>query len=182
MATLSVAGHEGCHQFLAMRMRHRLPMWLEEGLCVNAEGYSIHDGQVTFTPARNPSRFNDLRAAIVQGRWIPLKTLLPMDSGDAIGGPAEKAVGYYGQLWALVLFIRSQPQYRAGLAQLLDDAEAGRIDRALKAPPQAFGKLARRGRRYNRRLSVPIFRHYISKDIDGFEREYLSFAKKLAGL
>ncbi len=180
--TLSVASHEGLHQFFHHRLRNQLPMWLEEGLCTQAEGYRIRGDSVLFTPANNPGRFNALRAAIVNDRWIPLDRLLPMDSLDAIVGGTERAVGYYGQLWALVQFIRSDESYRLGLERILADAVAGRLHVAMKVPASALMRLRARGRAYNRTVSEPLFRHYIFADLPAFERRYAAFAKKLAKL
>jgi hypothetical protein len=180
MATFSVGAHEGMHQFFHHRLRDRLPMWLEEGLCATAEGYHVTDDRVAFTPQRNTIRFADLRTAIVQGRWIPLRKLLAMDSSDAVTGGTEKAVGYYGQLWALIQFLRQQPDYRAGMERLLADAEAGHLRQTLAEANQPAPSGG--GRAYNRTVSQPLFVHYISGDLDGFDREFRAFATKLAGL
>jgi len=182
LATFSVAAHEGLHQFFAHQLRDRLPMWLEEGLCVTAEGYEITGDRVLFTPDRNVSRFSDLRNAIVQGYWIPIRRLLPMHSMDAVGGYTEKTVGYYGQLWALVRFLRSQPQYKAGMQQLLRDAQAGRLDVALGMPSASLDRLRARPLQYNRTVSIPLFRRYITSDLENFERQYFAFAKKITKL
>lgn len=182
LATLSVAAHEGLHQFLHFRMRHRLPMWAEEGLCVNAEGFHLRPDSVVFLAQHNPSRFGDLRSAIVNGRWISMQQLLSMDAGDAVEKGTEYSVGWYGQLWALVLFLRSNPAYRDGFARLLADAQAGRFDQELNIPSQQFARLSRMGRAYNRVVSRPLFEHYITRDLSAFEKEYLPFAKKLVDL
>jgi len=180
LGTMAVASHEGLHQFLAHNLRDRLPMWLEEGLCTTAEGYEILGSTVRFTPDSNISRFNHLRNAIVQDYWIALHELLPMDAGDAIGRKfAEKAVGYYGQLWALVQFIRSRPQYEAGMKRLLAEAAAGRLHEALGVPAPALRRLRARGRIYNRTVAEPLFRHYISSDLADFDRQYKAFARQL---
>lgn len=183
LGTLSVAAHEGLHQFFHHRLRDRLPMWLEEGLCTTMEGYEIHDGTVRFTPLRNIIRFGDLRTAIVQDRWIELPGLLVMDSAQAVAGqPTERAVGYYGQLWALVRYIRSVPEYRKGMLSLLADAAAGRLNEAMNVPPEALATLRLRGRIYNRTVSEPLFRYYVTDDLETFSRRYKAFAKKLARL
>lgn len=181
---LSVAAHEGLHQFFAHRLKHQLPMWLEEGFCVLAEGYQIDRQTVRFTPRRNAARFNDLRNAIVHDRWIPLAELLPMDAGDAIQKFrfAEYVVGYYGQLWALAEFLRSDPYYRPRLARMLADAEAARFHEAMKLAPTVYGQLRQRGRLYNRMVAAPLFKHYIDGDLDRFERRYKAFARQLARL
>lgn len=182
LGTLLVAAHEGLHQFFYHRLKDQLPMWLEEGLCVTAEGYEVFGNTVTFTPDSNPVRFNNLRTAIVNGHWIPLAKLLPMDGGDVVGKSTQAAVGYYGQLWALAYFIRTDPRYRQSMARMLADAEAGRFHEALDLPACALGELRSHGRRYNRVVSEQLFRHYISDDLDAFDREFYQFAKKLIDL
>ncbi len=183
LGTLSVASHEGLHQFFRRRMKDQIPMWLEEGLCVTAEGYDIFADIVTFTPDRNVGRFNNLRNNITQNRWIPIDRLLPMDAGMAIDGSStERAVGYYGQLWAMVQFIRSRADYRAGMSRLIADAEAGRLNVALKVSAGELEQLRRYGRIYNRIVSVPLFERYITDDLEKFEKEYRLFARKLVNL
>jgi len=182
LATFSVAAHEGLHQFFDHHLEDQLPMWLEEGLCVTAEGYEIHGHRVQFTPERNVSRFQNLREAIVQGYWLPIDKLLPMHSMDAVGGYTDKAVGYYGQLWALVRFLRSRPDYRAGMERLLADAAAGKLNQAMGVSPAELKDARRRALRYNQWVSEPLFRRYISSDLQRFEREYFAYAKQLAGL
>ena len=180
---MSVASHEGLHQLFAHRLADRLPMWLEEGLCTTAEGYAILGETVRFTPNRNVKRFNHLRNAIIQDYWIELPKLLPMDAGDAVAGQfVEKAVGYYGQLWALVQFIRSRPDYNAGMKRMFADAVAGRLHEAMGVPRPAFEQLRLRGRIYNRSVAEPFFRYYIDDDLEGFEIEYKAFARRLTQL
>jgi len=142
----------------------------------------LNNGTVTFTAKRNLARFNDLRSAMVNSHWIPLARLLPMDAGDAVGTTTERAVGYYGQLWALAGFIRSRDEYRAGLGRLLRDAEAGRISQAMGIDPAQFARLRGKGRAYNKELSEPIFRHYIASDLETFERQYRAYAEKITSL
>jgi predicted transcriptional regulator len=157
-------------------------MWLEEGLCTTAEGYELAGDRVTFTPRRNNFRFTDLRAAIVQDRFLPLEELLTMDSGEAVGGSQEAATGYYGQLWALAQFIRSNPATLAGMQRLLADAEAGRLNQALNVSPRELAALRHRGREYNKTVSLPLFRIYITADLPSFEKDFKAFAVKLERL
>ena len=183
VAALAVASHEGLHQFLHHRLKDRLPMWLEEGLATMAEGYQVDGRSVRFTPRRNPSRFTDLRRAIVNDWWIPLEELLPMDGGDAVKlGYTERVVGYYGQVWALAQFLRSDPDFARKRARMLADAEAGRFQRVLGASPAGMARLRRSGRLYNRAVSLPLFRAYVTDDLAGFEKRYKAFAKKLVRL
>ncbi|MFA6133672.1 MAG: hypothetical protein WC869_06610 [Phycisphaerae bacterium] len=182
LPTFTVASHEGFHQFLHHRLADRLPMWLEEGMCTVAEGYDLSEDHVTFTADRNVLRFSDLRNAIVAGKWIPLGKLLPMDAGDAVVGSNVEAVGYYGQLWALQQFIRSRPDYKAGLTRLLADAEKGKLNTAMGMTAPQLAQLRSNGKAYNQTVSPVLFRQYICSDLAGFERDYFAYAKKIARL
>ena len=193
--TMAVASHEGLHQFFHHRLRDRLPMWLEEGLCVQAEGHAIRGDGVVFTPLDNPKRFSVLRRAIVNGRTIPLAELLNMHSMDAIDRQREEvgqeASIYYGQLWALTAFLRDSPTYRPRMERMLADAAGGRFYETLRSSPDsafvnvpesAMEELRRRPRIYNRTVSTDLFKAYINPDMEAFEREYMAYARKLVKL
>ena len=180
--TFAVARHEGLHQFFHHNLQDRLPMWLEEGTCVLAEGMELEGDSVRFTPARNPVRFNSLRKTIVQNHWIPLTKLLPLHSMEATGGFPERAHAYYSQLWALVLYIHSRDDYRAGMQRLLADARAGRLHEVLQMPREELARLRRSARTYNRRISTHLFRHYITRDVEVFEKRFKAFARRLVEL
>ncbi len=183
LSSMAVASHEGLHQLLHYRMKDNLPMWIEEGLATLSEGYEIDGPTVRFTPERNVSRFTDLRKAIINDWWIPLEKLLVMDGGDAVKlGAPERAVGYYGQVWALAVFLRTDPQFAPGRGKLLADAEAGRLVAALSETDQQLARQLVGTRSYNRQVALPLFKRYISKDMDGFERRYKAFARKLVRL
>jgi hypothetical protein len=137
---------------------------------------------VRFTPNRNPFRFSALRNGITQGYFLDVAELLPMDAGDAVGRGTDRAVSYYGQLWALVMLIRSDPAYSEGFKRLLSDAEEGRFAEELGMTPEQMASLRRNGRTYNRTISGPLFAHYISGDLNIFGRQYRSFARKLVGV
>lgn len=181
-STLSVASHEGLHQFFDFRLTDSLPMWLEEGLCTQAEGHSIEGQTVVFTPKYNPSRLNSLRNAIVNQHWIPTRELLPLDGGDVVGQSNDKAVGYYGQVWALSLFLQSRPDYHNGMKRLISDAQNGKLHQAMKMSRRKFQQLRKAGRAYNRVASAPLFEHYISSDLETFDSEFKAFARELVGL
>ena len=166
LATFTVAGHEGMHQFLHHRLKGSLPVWLEEGLCTQAEGYRMRGERVWFDRGKNLFRFRDLRVAIVDGHWMGLEKLLGNQPANLLGGDRDATVGYYGQLWALVSFIYSQPPYRAGMQRMLADAQAGTLGRDLTGPA----------------TPLALFKGYIAEDVPSFEREYRQYAKSLASL
>jgi len=68
------------------------------------------------------------------------------------------------------------------MQQMIADAQNGRMHLALGLTADALAKLKRHGRAYNRTISTPLFKHYISNDQAMFDMEYLAFARKLAGL
>ena len=177
VATFSIAAHEGLHQFNHHRLRDRLPAWAEEGLAVLAEGFQVDGGTVRFDPADNTLRRAALRKMLADGRWIPLAKLLASDAGDHVTDTRGYGPEYYGHLWALMLFIRSEAPTREGLERLLADAGAGRLRNRLKVPA-AMGA----GRQYNRAVSVPVFKHYIAADLPDFGRRFKAYARKLAKL
>jgi hypothetical protein len=180
--TLSIAGHEAFHQYMHHRLADQLPMWLEEGLCTQAEAFDIEGTRVGFDPRTNVARRSDLEGALVRSYWVPVEKLLPMDAGDALGTYVEKTVGYYGQLWALVQFIRNSPTYAPGLNRFIGDAEAGRLHEALGMTKEALAQLRRNGRAYNQAVSEKLFRFYITDDIPAFEKRYKAFCLTLVGL
>ena len=181
-ATLSIAAHEGLHQFLFHRMKHRLPLCIEEGLAVTAEGFHLRKKSVLFIPSHNPSRYGALRSAIINGRWIPIQRLMIMNAEDYMNQGSEYSVGWYGQVWALSQFLRTDPKYREGLKRMFREGQAGRFHLVMNVPLHALLQLQRRQPIYNKTVSRPVFEHYITPDLAAFEREYLAFARKLAGL
>jgi len=181
-STLSVAAHEGMHLFLQRRLADQLPMWAEEGLCVMAEAYETYKDMLRFTRDRNAARFSHLRWALVQDSWLTAEKLLSMDAGDALGGLTEPALAYYGQLWAMMVFMQSRPEYSTGLHMLIADAEAGRLHQALGVSSESLQALRSRGKDYNRTVGAALFRHYITQDLGKFESQYLQFAKSLTAM
>jgi len=108
--TLRLAAHEGFHQFLGSHNAH-LPMWLEEGLAVCCEGMDLRDNGVVFEPERNILRMDSLRTSLINRHIIPVEQLVSMDAGDAVKNARPgAALEYYGQLWALSLYLQSSPQ------------------------------------------------------------------------
>ena len=158
-------------------------MWMEEGLATLCEGYAIDGATVRFTPGRNVARFTDLRKAMINDWWIPLDKLLTMDGGDAVQmGAPERAVGYYGQVWALAEFLRSDPKFNAARERLIADAEAGRLVAGLDGPDRVIARQLTGTRTYNRQVALPLFKRYISNNLPEFERRYKAFAEKLVKL
>ena len=177
-ATFAIVSHEGMHQFLHYNLRNRLPLWAEEGLAATAEGFILGRNQVRFTPDSNVIRLANLREAILNGYWMPLEKLLTTSTKQvARRRNTQKTVGYYGQLYALMSFLRTHPSYRLKWRNMLSDAIAGRFGQVLTPV-----ELRLRGQRYYRAVDLTLFRYYISTDLDAFEREFYAFARRLVKL
>ena len=200
-STLSIVAHEGMHQFLYHRLTNRLPLCIAEGLATSAEGYHIRGwagglggddargATVVFPAGHNPQRFTGLSKVVNSGRWTPIDRLVEMNASDYLSKDNYYKLGWYGQVWALMQFLQSDPTYRRGLQRMLSDARDGRFHVALKAHPQfrnitprAVELQQRTPRVYNRKFSRPLFEYYIQSDLKRFEREYRAFARGLVSL
>lgn len=184
VVTYVIAAHEGMHQFLYYRTRQGLPAWVEEGLATLAEGFSFdrNGDYVFFHPQRNTLRQEDLRRSILSGRLRRVEQLALMDAEDNATGRTDRAVEYYGQLWALLLTIYSDPQYAAGVRRMLADAGEGRLRDELGIPRAEWARLVRDAKLYNREVGRRALTHYIDADLSRLQARYEAHARRLAGL
>ena len=182
LPTYSVAAHEGLHQFMHHATRESLPQWAEEGLATQAEGFKVANGLVTFEPRRNLSRLNTLRNTILGDRWRPALRLAAMTSMDNIEESPFAGGEYYGQLWALMLMIRNDETYNAGLRRLCRDAAAGRLGEALGFPRPQWVALQRKPAAYTAVVGPRVLVHYFDADLERFESKYRAYARQLAKL
>ena len=178
--TLSVMVHEGLHQYLTAIGRRGIPAWLNEGLACYFEAFDLDDaGRPTFTPRHNVQRLRSLREAVKGNLLIPLQRLMTMDAGLAVQKGEQATRVFYGQVWAMVLFLldpaRDNP-YRAGFRRLLSELGAEQM-RMAGGAYRATETDARGG---GLSLEEAIFRHYVTEDLDAFEREFVAFAQALA--
>jgi len=183
LASFQVAAHEGLHQFLYFHLADRVPLWLEEALGTAAEGFQLYNDRVVFSPHYNTARVANLQSAITGGRLIPLSRLLTMHAGDAVGqGGPGVAVEYYAQLWSLIMYLRGNPAWRAGMERMLADAAQGRLGEGLGKSPREWAALKQSGNAYFRVIGGPAFRRYITDDLQTFEAGLREYQRKLAGL
>lgn len=177
-ATFSVASHEGMHQFLYHALKDRLPLWAEEGLAAMAEGFVLDRGTVRFTPDQNLMRLSDLRTAILNGYWLDLPTLLTTNTAAvARSGGQGKAVGYYGQLYALASFLRRDETCGPKWRTMLREAREGNLGAVLPEGQQNL-----RGPFCHQLAGRTLFEHYITGDLEAFEVEFRSYARRLVRL
>lgn len=183
LETLRLAAHEGLHQYFGRHNAH-LPIWLEEGLCVSAEGFDLQGGEVVFQPERNLIRSSTLRTALLRHQWIGIEELVSMDGGDAVQNPRPgAAVEYYAQLWALTLYLQSRPETHAAVRRIIADCAAGKVP-LQELTPQDRDAVTRDAthRTPGKLLAKYIFRKYVSEDFEAFDKGYQAYAMKLVGL
>lgn len=171
--TYPIMAHEGLHQYLHFNAKGRVPAWLNEGLAVQCEGQRWGKvGLKEFDPSFNPQRRAELADALEHGDTFPLAELLRIDAGHVIGGSPRKIGGYYGQLWALLLFLQdyNHGQYKPGLEHLLktlcaEDLETYAQAMFVNSHEQEFS------------LGENVFRAFISPDLDTVDREFRAYVQ-----
>jgi hypothetical protein len=172
--TLSVLAHEGLHQYLYNLVGPTIPAWLNEGLACYCEAFDVPgSGSPVFTPTHNTFRLNYLREALAGKTMIPLKDILATDAGKVID--QYQAKPYYAQVWSLVVYLRhgENGRYAKGLEHLLADLVSGQINVRASA--------ARLGTAHPADVSAgeAVFRAYITDDLEGFDRGWQTYVKKL---
>lgn len=172
--TLALLAHEGLHQYLARHRPGFIPPWLNEGLAAQYEDFELDGARPIFRPERNLMRKNSLREAIsLPDGFVPMERFLAMNAGDAVTRTGQLARGYYAQVWATVLFLRTSPQYRVGFQRLLEDMGTQRLRTNVMgyraATPSAAGMSD----------GEVVFRHYITENVTDFGDAFNAYAREL---
>lgn len=177
--TLSIAAHEGWHQYTQRAFARPLPIWLEEGMATYMEGYRYDArGSAQFLPWFNTERFDQLRRAAAQSKLMSLSALLESAPqtlmGTGVGN--DDALTYYAQVWAFTHFLAEGAggKYRAALGAVLMDAASGEIDSHLARTFGATGA----GRVLAQRRGPGVFEAYFG-ELGEASGEYNQFLRKL---
>jgi hypothetical protein len=178
--TLTIAAHEGWHQYSQTTLRNALPVWLEEGIACYMEGFRMAPGakEPEFLAWRNTERYAELRST-VRGRGpYPLRDVLEGSPQSFLERSRDAQLAYYAHVWALVHFLRDGEggRYRAGLELLLDDAVKGRMLERIAASPAIPDA---RGRRLatEAKAGIWLVLVYFDKDFQRFADSYERFAR-----
>ena len=140
------------------------------------EAFDLKNKRPVFDPRYNLFRRNNLRDALTSAdRWIPLKRLLEMNAGEAVAETGSTTRSYYAQVWALVMFLKEggKASYSRGFARLL-----GEVGTRQTAVAVSGYRLTTPGSEGLSQGEI-IFRHYISSDLDAFEKEFVTFSREL---
>lgn len=180
--TLTIAAHEGWHQFSQRSLRQPLPTWLEEGLACWMEGTRLtRDGVPTaFRPWRNFERWNELRNASRAGRLMPLSELLETSPQICLERSKDDLLTYYAQCWALIHFLNEGEggRHAASLRQVLADAAAGTLGARLSSSERIRDPALRR-RSLQNRLGSAILLEYFTADLPGLAAAYEAFVEQV---
>lgn len=176
--TMAILAHEGWHQYAQVTLREPLPSWLDEGLAVWAEGFRwdvYRPHEPIFRPWANVERFDQLRHAASSDGLMPLEQLLTERPQALIQVSSESTLTYYAQCWALAHFVMSDPDRRAALGRLLEDAAAGRMMSRLEA---RYGSRAARAA-VLRRSGIEVWRMYFGEDLAADNEAFDSYLQAL---
>ncbi|MCL4742504.1 MAG: DUF1570 domain-containing protein [Phycisphaerales bacterium] len=178
--TLSIAAHEGWHQYTQSAFAEPLPAWLDEGLAAWMEGFRWdhqRPDRPVFLPWANVERFDHLRAAWARGETLSLVTLLESRPEDLIRASTNGTLTYYSQVWALAHFLNEgdDARHRDALRRLLLDAAEGRMRRAVQSH---LGQRAARSA-VMRRTGPEVFMTYFDDDLDAASRRFDAFIERV---
>jgi hypothetical protein len=190
--TLSIAAHEGWHQYTQTTFRQLPPIWLEEGLACFMEGHRWlggAEGSPTFAGWANPGRYDNLRRAAAENRLLSLRELLTTSPVEIIGlsTDADAAVRWYAQVWALAHFLNEgeDGRYRPGLQALLRDCLEGRMEMGAsqRLSAVAQGRMgasggAPRAFSLGPEAQLRLFAAYFNDDLDEAGAQYLGFVRR----
>jgi hypothetical protein len=175
ISTLSVASHEGWHQFVNRHFIGRLPPFLEEGLACLFENIRWSEDLPRWKLSTNPARAFSLRKASDAKVLFPLEKLITMHAGDVVGQSPIKVESFYGQSWAFARFLRESDhgKYVPALQHLLSDTAAGTV----------FDPTASHRRSYlpwNPNGVRPMLEHYLGEDLQKISVEFEKFEHDIA--
>ena len=172
--TLSIAAHEGWHQYSQTTFRNSLPVWLEEGIACYMEGFRqpLGSPEPAFLPWRNTERYAELRSSARKGRLSELRAVLEGSPQSFLAVSRDAQLSYYAQVWAFVHFLRDGEggRYRAGLERMLGDAVRGTIGESIRS----CGALDARAKRLaaSAKSGTWLVTVYLDADFEAFERSY----------
>ncbi len=123
--TISLALHEGWHQYAQTALRSPLPPWLDEGLATVMEGYRLKIDGIEIDHAANRQRSRRAWWMIRRGRMQPLAEFTSDDPHAAMARGRSALLEYYAQAWALTRYLMSSNEGLAEVRAILEGAAAG---------------------------------------------------------
>ena len=174
-ATLSVAAHEGWHQFASRHFKGRLPPFLEEGIATLFEDVRWDGDLPRWRLTANRTRVDALRRAVDNDYVYALADLIQLHAGNVVARSGSNIEAFYAQDWAFATFLWSADggRYRPALRQLIDDTAAGTVFDPTGVHRNAALPWSPAGVR-------PMLEHYLGMTLDQIDTEYQKFIRKVA--
>jgi hypothetical protein len=174
-ATLSVAAHEGWHQFASRHFKGRLPPFLEEGIATMFEDITWSDDLPRWNLAMNRSRLQSLRSAVDGNYLYPLSELSQKHAGNVVAESGARVEAFYGESWGFATFLwaADNARYRPMLRSLISDVADGTaydptgVHRNSMAPWNPAGV-------------KPLLEHYLGMKLEAVDAEYQKYVRKVA--
>lgn len=178
--TLTLAAHEGWHQYAQSTFQQQLPVWMDEGIATFMEGFRTEPGtnRFIFLPWANLERFDRLREAASADGLMTLRELMESSPSSQLAG--GDALTWYAQVWALVHWLNEgdASSRRAGLQSMIQDAAEGQLIARVEE------KLGPRSAVYVRqkRPGPELFNTYFPGTVDAANDSYQAFIRKVVGV
>ena len=173
-ATMSVAAHEGWHQFANRHFKGRLPPFLEEGIATMFEDITWEDDLPRWDLRRNRSRLQSLREA-VEGKFLyPLPSLAMKHAGMVVSEADNHVAAFYGQSWAFATFMYTdREKYRPILFHMISDIADGTVY-------DPTGSHQNKQANWNPAGVKPMLEHYFGTSLEAVDAEYQKYIRKVA--
>jgi hypothetical protein len=174
-ATVSLAAHEGWHQFASRNFKGRLPPFLEEGIATMFEDLRWENDLPQWNLTLNRSRLQSLRDAVEGNYVFSLSELSQKHAGNVVAGSSNKTQAFYGQSWAFAAFLwgAEDAKYRPALRRLLSDVADGTVYDPTGAHQNS--QLP-----WNPAGVKPMLEHYLGMNLDQIDAEYQKYIRKVA--
>ncbi len=174
-ATLSVAAHEGWHQFASRHFVGRLPPFLEEGIATMFEDLRWDGDLPRWNLTANRTRVDALQRTVQGGYVYPLAELTQLHAGNVVGLNGTHIEAFYAQDWAFATFLWSAEggRYRPALRRMIDDTAAGTVY-------DPTGVLDNALLPWNPAGVRPMLEHYLGLSLDAIDAEYQKYVRKVA--
>jgi hypothetical protein len=174
-ATLSVAAHEGWHQFCSRNFKGRLPPFLEEGIATMFEDLEFENDLPRWNLTMNRSRLQSLRRAVEGDYIFPLGELVQKHAGNVVAESGNRIDAFYAGSWAFATFLwaADDGKYRPALRRMMSDVADGTV-----YDPTGVHQNARLP--WNPSGVKPMLEHYLGMSLDQIDAEYQKYIRKIA--
>jgi hypothetical protein len=171
--TLSVAAHEGWHQFASRNFKGRLPPFLEEGVATLFEDTTTLDPLPRWDLSVNSQRVHGLWRSIEHRYIFSLEELVTLDAGDIIHRPGDRINAFYSQNWAFIRYLRDGygGRYRPAFERLLADVATDSVWNPSPQSPRGS---------WDRSLVKPTLEHYLGIPFSQMDQEFAAFCRQIA--